>query len=467
MPLASLAPTSSFSMISQALAEPVAHQLGNVCNLSLTMPEPTDSAPQQLKRVVGLPGAVTLGLGSILGTGVFVSLLFAVQLAGEWAVLSVAIAAGLAVCNGLSSAQLAASHPVSGGAYEYGYRFLNPTLGFNAGWMFLVAKGASAATAALALGECVRLIVPGADAVDTRVFAGAAIAVLTGLVLSGVRRSVRVNAVIVGLVLLSLGAFAATAFVHSTTSFSFRAETFSYSHVFHAAALSFVAYTGYGRVATMGEEIRDPARNIPRAVIATLVTTLVTYLVITLAIVALVAPAPNLNSADAAGSLDQLLSDGQTNSTAAAIVRAGAMIAMLGVLLNLILGLSRVALAMARRNDLPKFFSVISQNNDSPHRAVILVAVMITALAMNGDLLRTWSISAFTVLIYYATANLCALRQPAEERRYSRLVSMAGFCGCLGLIPFLSPKTMVTGAGFMVAGFAVKLIASIRQKKTL
>lgn len=430
------------------------------------MPEPAEPAPQQLKRVVGLPGAVTLGLGSILGTGVFVSLLFAVNLAGEWAVLSVAIAAGLAICNGLSSAQLAASHPVSGGAYEYGYRFLNPTLGFNAGWMFLVAKGASAATAALAFGECIRQVVPGADSVDVRVFAGAAIAVLTGLVLSGVRRSVRVNAVIVGLVLVALGTFIVTAFANSAASISFRAETFSYTHVFHAAALSFVAYTGYGRVATMGEEIREPTRNIPRAVIATLVTTLVTYLVVTLAIVALVAPTPGLNLADAAGSLDQLLSDAQANSTAAAIVRAGAMIAMLGVLLNLILGLSRVALAMARRSDLPEFFSVISQNNDSPHRAVVLVAVMIGALAMNGDLLRTWSISAFTVLVYYATANLCALRQPPEERRYPRLVSAAGFCGCLGLIPFLAPKTMVIGAGFMVAGFVVKLIAKVWKRKT-
>ena len=181
------------------------------------MSEPADSAPQQLKRVVGLPGAVTLGLGSILGTGVFVSLLFAVQLAGEWAVLSVAIAAGLAVCNGLSSAQLAASHPVSGGAYEYGYRFLNPTLGFNAGWMFLIAKGSSAATAALAFGECVRQVVPAANNVDVRILAGATIAIVTALVLSGLRRSVRVNAVIVSVVLLALGAFSVAALSNSTS----------------------------------------------------------------------------------------------------------------------------------------------------------------------------------------------------------------------------------------------------------
>ena len=429
------------------------------------MSEPKESVPQQLKRVVGLPGAVTLGLGSILGTGVFVSLLFAVQLAGEWAVLSVAIAAGLAVCNGLSSAQLAASHPVSGGAYEYGYRFLNPTLGFNAGWMFLIAKGSSAATAALAFGECVRQVVPAANNVDVRILAGATIAIVTALVLSGLRRSVRVNAVIVSLVLLALGTFSVTALSNSTSIFALDAASFSYHNVFHAAALSFVAYTGYGRVATMGEEIRDPARNIPRAVIATLITTFVVYLVVALAIVSLVASPPGTQLANSANSLSQLLSNAPAGSVTVSIVSAGAMIAMLGVLLNLVLGLSRVALAMARRSDLPAGLAKLSTGGESPHRAVLLVAVMIGMLSLSGDILRTWSISAFAVLIYYATANLCALRQPPEERRYPRLVSLSGMVGCLSLVPFIDLKTIFGGTVLMLVGLIVKLIGGIQKRK--
>ena len=429
------------------------------------MPEPAEPAPQQLKRVVGLPGAVTLGLGSILGTGVFVSLLFAVNLAGEWAVLSVAIAAGLAVCNGLSSSQLAASHPVSGGAYEYGYRFLTPVLGFNAGWMFLIAKGASAATAALAFAEGIQYLIPSARNFDNRVLAAAIIAALTALVLSGVRRSVRVNGVIVGLVLLALGTFSFCALSNAVTFPEFNSESFSFRDVFHAAALSFVAYTGYGRVATMGEEIREPARNIPRAVIATLATTMVVYLVVTLAIVALVAPIPNVHVGSVASSLDQLLENGQASPIAVSIVRGGALLAMIGVLLNLVLGLSRVALAMARRRDLPSRFATLSDDGDSPHRAVLLVAVMIALLALSGDLYRTWSISAFAVLIYYATANLCALRQPSEERRYPRLVSICGLVGCLGLIPFVDSKTLVGGIVLMMAGLIVKLVADFQKRK--
>lgn len=429
------------------------------------MSPPEESAPKQLQRVVDLPGAVTLGLGSILGTGVFVSLLFAVQTAGEWAVISVSIAAALAVCNGLSSAQLAASHPVSGGTYEYGYRLLNPALGFNAGWMFLVAKGASAATAALAFGESVRHFFPATNPIDARVFAVLAIIVLTGLVLTGVRRSVRVNMVIVALVLLSLGVFTISALTHSQSALQFRVGKFSVSSVLQASALSFVAFTGYGRVATLGEEIRDPSRNIPRAVIATLMITFVVYLLVTLGIAGLAVPMTNALDSKTAGSLGQLLHAFPDNAVITGIVECGAIVAVLGVLLNLILGLSRVALAMSRRRDLPAMFSVISTTDGSPQRAILLVAFMITALAMNGDLLRTWSISAFTVLVYYATANLCALRQPANERRYPRLISLAGLGGCVGLLPFLTPRTIVTGAGFMVAGFILKIISDIGKRK--
>lgn len=419
------------------------------------MNSPTDQTPQQLQRVVGLPGAVTLGLGSILGTGVFVSLLFAVQIAGEWALLSVAIAAMLAVCNGLSSAQLAASHPVSGGTYEYGYRFLSPTLGFNAGWMFLVAKGASAATAALAFSQCLRQVIPAASQIDVRVLAVCTIAAMSLLVISGVRRSVRVNAVLVGAVLVSLGVF--TVSVLSTTKWQpdFPSADFSWNDLLHASALCFVAYTGYGRVATMGEEISDPARNIPRAVIITLVTTFTVYIIVATAVTA----ASTASSAEALSdtkSLDGLLAIVDANSNAVTLVRTGAMLAMLSVLLNLVLGLSRVVLAMARRRDLPHWFATLGGSDALPQRAVLLVAVLVSALTMTGSIFRTWSMSAFAVLIYYATANLCALRQPVSERRYPRLVPIAGLCGCLGLIPFIDLKTIAGGTGLIVAGLIVK-----------
>ncbi|MGZ0165104.1 MAG: APC family permease [Planctomycetales bacterium] len=425
-----------------------------------------ESPPQQLKRVVGLPGAVMLGLGSILGTGVFVSLLFAVQLAGNWGVVAVGMAAALAVCNGLSSAQLAASHPVSGGAYEYGHRFLTPTLGFNAGWMFLIAKGASAATASLAFAECLRQIVPAVAEIDVRISAVTTLTVVTGLALSGVRRSVRVNTAIVAIVLVSLGVFSASSLATTDWQLSLSVDQFNLKDVLRATALCFVAYTGYGRVATMGEEIREPAKNIPRAVVATLVVTSAVYLIVVVAVIAMVNSPSSYDLLQSSKSLDNLLASSGAGRITTAIVAFGAMLAMLGVLLNLVLGLSRVVLAMARRQDLPSYFAELSTDGDSPQRAVVFVAILIGLLMMSGDVLRTWSMSAFAVLIYYATANLCALRQPAEERRYPRLVSLAGLCGCLGLAPFIDPKTIVGGIVLIVVGLVIKFVANIRQRKS-
>jgi len=283
-------------------------------------------------------------------------------------------------------------------------------------------------------------------------------------VLSGVRRSVRVNTVIVAIVLFSLGVFSAFSLATSDWQLSLSSDEFNLSRVLHATALCFVAYTGYGRVATMGEEIREPSKNIPRAVIATLVVTSAVYLIVAVAVIAMVNSPASYDLLQSSRSIDSLLAASGAGRTTTAIVACGAMLAMFGVLLNLVLGLSRVVLAMARRQDLPSYFAGLSTDGDSPQRAVVFVAVLIGLLLMSGDVLRTWSMSALAVLVYYATANLCALRQPAEERRYPRLISLAGLCGCLGLAPFIDLKTIVGGVVLIVVGLVIKLVANIQQR---
>ena len=170
---------------------------------------------QALQRRVSVFGAVMMGLGSIVGTGVFVSLGLGAGIAGSGVVLALVLAGALAACNGLSSAQLAAAHPVSGGTYEYGYRYLNPTLGFSAGWMFLAAKSASAATAALGFaGYVVHLHPSWSEGFASLpvVLAVCAVAALTWLVLTGLRRSSVFNIVIVSVTMLALVAFVGAGF---------------------------------------------------------------------------------------------------------------------------------------------------------------------------------------------------------------------------------------------------------------
>jgi basic amino acid/polyamine antiporter, APA family len=416
---------------------------------------------QTLRREIGVFGATMLGLGAMLGTGVFVSIGIAAGIAGTWIVLAIVLAAGLAACNALSSAQLAAAHPVSGGTYEYGYRLLNPALGFTAGWLFLLAKSASAAAAALgAVGYFCHLIgvAPG---VWLGPLAALVALTVTALVVSGLRRSNSVNVVIVSLTVLALLVFVGYGMTHLLQQTGPRlisaapTDPVSIGAVLYATALMFVAYTGYGRIATLGEEVCEPAATIPRAIVFTLIITASLYLLVAVAALGAVSPAVLASSAaDRAVPLETAAAaiDGPVLTV---LVAAGAVTAMLGVLLNLVLGLSRVVLAMGRRGDLPRALGTLDAD-DSPRAAVVLVGTIIAAIAAVGAIQATWAFSALTVLVYYALTNLAALRLPAAQRRYPAAIAWVGLIACLALTPFVPGSIWVAGGGLVLAGFFVR-----------
>jgi APA family basic amino acid/polyamine antiporter len=423
----------------------------------------TGTAPA-LSRVVGIPGAVLMGLGSILGTGIFVSIGIAAGVAGPSVVLAVAAAAVVATCNGLSSAQLAASHPVSGGTYEYGYRYLTPALGFTAGWMFLCAKSASAATAALGFAAYVLNAFGASGGAARTGLAVAAIAVLTAVIAGGMRQSNRTNAAIVLLTLAALAAFVLAGLRPALDGAAANLSGFfggpgASARFLEATALAFVAYTGYGRIATLGEEIRDPRRSIPRAIIVTLVCTMLLYAAVALVAVA-AAGADRLADAtrEAAAPLE-VIARGFGVPGLVWLVAIGAITAMLGVLLNLVLGLSRVALAMARRGDLPRGLASLEGAEPSPRRAVLAVGVLIGILALSGNVKTTWSFSAFTVLVYYALTNLAALRLPPESRLFPRWISWLGLASCLGLAFWVEPRAWMGGLALLAVGLAWHAVA--------
>jgi APA family basic amino acid/polyamine antiporter len=401
-----------------------------------------------------VPGAVLMGLGSIVGTGIFVSMGLAAGIAGPAVITAVALAAAVATCNGLSSAQLAASHPVSGGTYEYGYRYLGPSLGFVAGWMFLCAKSASAATAALGFGGYALAALGIADG-RARIGLGvAAVLVLTAVVAGGMRRSNRTNAVIVTVTLAALAAFViagAPTAIAGAAHLRGAVLGAGARELLHATALVFVAFTGYGRIATLGEEVREPARTIPRAIVIALLATLALYaLVLAVAIGAVGAGA--LAEATRAAAPLEAVAERLPWRQVRYLVALGAITAMLGVLLNLVLGLSRVVLAMARRGDLPPGLARVDARHASPRRAVAVTGLAIAGLTLLGSIRTTWSFSAFTVLLYYAITNLAALRLPAEHRRYPRWVSVLGLLACLGLAFWVDPKIWLVGLGLVAAG---------------
>ena len=430
------------------------------------MTDPADRAA--LARVVGLPGAVLLGLGSIVGTGAFVSIGIAAGVAGPSVVLAIALAACLATCNGLSSAQLAADHPVSGGTYEYGYRYLTPTLGFMAGWTFLCAKSASAATAALGLAGYA-LDSFGVTAPEARVgLAVFSVGCITALVIGGMTRSNRVNGAIVTVTLFALAAFvvlgAPTAVERSESTlsgmFSGSADIRS---LLEASALMFVAYTGYGRIATLGEEVREPRRTIPRAIIVTLAISAVLYISVSLVAVGAVGAGVLAELTAATAAPLEEVARTFSGPVLPGLLAVAAITAMLGVLLNLVLGLSRVLLAMARRADAPASLARIEASSSSPRAAVLAVGSGIALIALIGDIGLTWSFSAFTMLVYYAITNLAALRLSAEARLYPRWIPAAGLVGCVGLAFWVEPRVWLVGLAMIGAGLVGRAIVRDRE----
>ena len=412
-----------------------------------------------LKRQLGLSSAILLGLGSILGTGVFVSIGLSVGVAGNWALGALGIATFLAMMNALSSAQLAANHPFSGGTYAYGYRYLRPEIGFVAGLAFLLAKSASAAAAAIGLVSYLAVLT-GWEAMALNWIAAGVVVLMTGLVAGGLRRANLVNTLLVTITLGALVALIVTAVmavggadVPNQLEGDWGAA--KPASLIEAAALLFVAFTGYGRIATLGEEVKTPRRTIPGAIITTLLVTGMLYFGVLASGLAVLGEAGLTEQMQTSPAPLQAIAGAIDAPALKLFLSVAAITAMAGVLLNLLLGLSRVAFAMGRQGDAPSALGRVSVRNE-PLVATVFVGLFIAVIALFGGLFMVWSFSAFTVLIYYAITNLAALQLSAKERLYSPIVPVLGLVGCVGL------AVGVTGTAIFYGGFALGFGLAVR-----
>ncbi len=428
------------------------------------------SQTQELRRDLGVWGAMMMGLGSIVGTGVFVSIAIAAGIAGTNVVFAIALAAVVAICNGLSSAQLAANYPISGGTYEYGYRLLPNVLGFVAGWMFLFAKSASAATAALGLSGYILLGVDQSGRFITTALGIGVLLLLTLLTLVGIKRTSGINIAIVSVTLATLLCFVVMGAPAAVASAPENLPILvSFSKIFnpgdagasllHATALMFVAYTGYGRIATLGEEVKDPRRTIPIAVVTTLAVSMLLYLLVALVAVGTVGADTFAAASKNHIAALRIVADQFPQPWVGIVISVGAVTAMLGVLLNLILGLSRVMLAMARRKDMPQRCADVSKSGGVPIPATLSVAAIIGLLVLVGDIKLTWSFSAFAVLIYYSITNLCALQLKQAQRIFPIWTAWVGLVACLTLAFWVDRQVWFLGLGLLTLGLLWFFIA--------
>ncbi|MEV4119310.1 APC family permease [Micromonospora sp. NPDC049645] len=401
----------------------------------------------QLARRLGVPDAVVIGLGSMLGAGIFVVFGPAVAVAGGAGLLPALVLAGfIAFCNATSSARLAARYPESGGTYVYGRERLGPFAGFLAGWGFVVGKTASCAAMALTIGA---YLWPG----QARLIAVGAVLAVTGVNLRGIGKTATVTRALVALVLAVLTLVTVVGLIGGPVQLDRLGGTGGSARgVLTAAGLLFFAFAGYARIATLGEEVRDPRRTIPRAVPLALGVVLAIYLV--LAVVALGVLGADRLADSAAPLVDVVTAAGLPGL--AWVVRAGATIAVVGVLLSLVAGVGRTTLAMARRRDLPGALAAVHPVHQVPHRAELAVAAVVIVVVLLGDVRDAIGFSSCTVLVYYAITNAAALtlgRDP-DRRLPVRVLAGLGLVGCLLLAVNLPLGSVLAGFGVLAVGAA-------------
>ncbi|MEH1165670.1 APC family permease [Micromonospora sp. CPCC 205539] len=405
----------------------------------------------RLARRLGVLDAVVIGLGSMLGAGVFVVFGPATAAAGGAGLLPALVLAGfLAFCNATSSARLAARYPESGGTYVYGRQRLGPFAGFVAGWGFVVGKTASCAAMALTVGA---YLWPG----QTRLVAVGAVIAVTAVNLRGISRTATATKLLVSLVVAVLVLVAVVGTVGGPVHLDRLTDPGGSGRgVLTAAGLLFFAFAGYARIATLGEEVRDPQRTIPRAVPLALGVVLVIYLV--LAVVTLGVLGADRLAGSAAPLVDVV--------TAAElpglvwVVRAGATIAVIGVLLSLVAGVGRTTLAMARRRDLPGALAAVHPVRQVPHRAELAVAAVVILVVLLADVRHAIGFSSCTVLVYYAITNAAALTLGRESGRRLPVQVLAGvgLVGCLLLAVNLPLASVLAGFGVLALGAAWHLL---------
>jgi basic amino acid/polyamine antiporter, APA family len=412
--------------------------------------------PDRLERRLGLADAVVIGLGAMLGAGVFAAVGPAAGAAGSWLLAGLVLAGLVAYANAGSTAALAAVYPESGGAYAYGRRRLGPFWGFLAGWAFVAGKLASCAAMALTFGS---YVAPGL----ARPVALGGLAAVTVANYLGVARTAAATRVVVAVVLASLAAAVAGMLLGGQADPGNLASTGAWPGgrgVLQAAGLLFFAFAGYARVATLGEEVADPARTIPRAVPLALGIVLAVYAVVATA--ALLAVGPAALAASAAP-----LADAVAAGRLAAlepVVRLGAAVASLGVLLSLQAGLSRTGFAMAANHDLPAALAAVHPRYRVPHRAELAVAGLVAVALVAVDLRGAIGFSSTLVLVYYALANAAAWTLGPGRRRRPRWRAGAGLAGCLLLAASLPAASVLAGVAVLGAGAAAWAVRPSRDQ---
>jgi APA family basic amino acid/polyamine antiporter len=409
-----------------------------------------------LKRSLGLFDATSISVGAIIGAGIFVVTGIAAGLAGPSFIISIILAGIIASFTALGFAQLSAYMPREGGGYEFTYHLISPFAGFISGWMWVFSNVFIGAAVSIGFAQYLSALAP---SLPVNIVAAVVCVAFTVLNYVGVRQSALINdalvvakiAILLFFIVLGLG------FIRLSNFQPFMPK--GLLGTFEGAALIFFAYGGYARVTTVSEEVRDPNRTIPRAIILAIALSTVLYVLIGVVSVGLVGSS-RLEAADSPLS-DAISVTG--NSGAVFLVSLGAMIATASVLLMTILGVSRMTFAMARNGQFPAFLRQINKRFQTPHYAILITGVFSSILVFT-DFSRLVAVGTFSLLFHHALVNFAAVRLQPRNRRYPALVSVIGFLLCLSLLAFLSQEAWVTSLAGILLGVILYVVMTRRRR---
>ena len=401
----------------------------------------------QLKPSLGLFDATAISVGAIIGAGIFVVTGIVAGLAGSALVVSMLIAAIISLFTALSLAELTAWQPKEGSIYEYTYQLVSPFAGFLTGWMWILSNTFAGAAVSLGFANYLTALIP---ILPANWIAAILCIAFTTLNFFGIRQSALMNnfLVVAKLLILAFFILLGSAYINSSNFTPFAPFQVG---VFYGACYIFFAYGGFARVAVIAEEVKDAKRNVPKAILLSLAISTIVYILVGVVSIGLVG-APEL--ANSNSPLTKAINI--TGNTAATyIISIGGLLATASVLLTSILGVSRVAYAMARRKDIPQTLSKLHQKYNTPYYSIWIIGALMALLVLFIDLTKVVAISTFALLFYYAFANVSALRLKVQKRLFPQFVPILGTATCLALLIFIlfaSPQAWIIGVAGLTAG---------------
>jgi len=416
---------------------------GNVSGI-MSPPQPK---PAGLKREIGLFGATALGIGAIIGSGIFVVTGIVAGIAGPAMIISVLIAGIIALFSALSVAELSVFLPEEGGTYVYAQKLISPFAGFIAGWIWIFSNIFVGAAVSLGFAHYFVTLFP---AIPVKGIAVVICLIFIIINYIGLKESTLLNNLLVTLKVLILVFFIAFGLGFFNSSHMMPLAPAGISGILSGAALIFFAYTGFARVTIMAEEVKDPEKTIPRSIFLALAISTILYILVSVIAVGLVGASGLSQSGSPLAT-----AIGITGSTTAVLlISSGAMIATASVLLTTIMGISRIMFAMARTGDLPAFLKRIHPHFSTPHYAIWISGACMIAAILLADLTLVVAVSTFAMLIFYLIANIAAFRIPSKYQQYPALVPVIGAVSCLGLIGFLTINSWIVG----IIGLALGIV---------